>query len=192
MKHKNSAPQQRSTTTTNEERLTNFLLRLPKAHRWAVYEFFYSDIDYALLEGESEFKICLRETFPLLRNKTITRCEWNMIRRLLGKPRRCSPAFFAEGDSNKLNEKLNNPIERESLEARRQKVRTLQRGGSIPSDQLHDLPNSIPALLPVGTRVTCRIGSQSGANGGAQQQQHRPSGDNVLCQGVVEVVVKVL
>ena len=64
-----------------------------------------------------------RETFPLLRNKTITRCEWNMIRRLLGKPRRCSPAFFAE--------------ERESLEARRQKVRTLQDRVYIFQARLH-------------------------------------------------------
>ena len=47
----------------NEEKLTNFLMKLPKAHRWTVYEFFYSDIDYALLEGESEFKICLRYDF---------------------------------------------------------------------------------------------------------------------------------
>ena len=89
-------------------------------------------------------------------------------RRLLGKPRRCSPAFFAE--------------ERESLEARRQKVRTLQRGGSIPSDQLHDLPNSVPALLPVGTRVTCRV---------PRNVASMSNSDNVLCQGVVEVVVKV-
>ena len=32
---------------SNEERLNDFLLKLPKAHRWAVHEFFYSDIDYA-------------------------------------------------------------------------------------------------------------------------------------------------
>ena len=51
----------------NDERLTDFLLKLPKAHRWAVHEFFYSDIDYSLLEGESEFKLCLKETFPQLR-----------------------------------------------------------------------------------------------------------------------------
>ena len=96
-----------STTSRNEERLTSFLMKLPKAHKWAVYEFFYSDIDRAILEGESEFRICLKETFPMLRGKTITRVEWNMIRKLLGKPRRCSAAFFAE--------------ERESLEAKRQK-----------------------------------------------------------------------
>ena len=90
---------------SNEERLNDFLLKLPKAHRWAVHEFFYSDIDYALLEGESEFKLCLRETFPILKGKKLRRVEWNMIRRLLGKPRRCSAAFFAE--------------ERESLEAKR-------------------------------------------------------------------------
>ena len=49
------------------------------------------------------------------------RVEWNMIRRLLGKPRRCSAAFFAE--------------ERESLEAKREKVRILQRGGALPAEQ---------------------------------------------------------
>ena len=68
-----------------------------------------------------------------------------MIRRLLGKPRRCSAAFFAE--------------ERESLEAKREKVRILQRGGALPAEQLHDLPQQIPALLPVGTKVTCKLDS---------------------------------
>ena len=104
----------------------------------------------------------------------MTRVEWNLIRKLLGKPRRCSPAFFQE--------------ERDTLESKRQKVRILQRGGSIPSDQLHDLPQSIPALLPVGTRVTCRVGKRANT---APQFGGRQISENLLCQGVVEVVVKV-
>ena len=108
---------------------------------------------------------CLRETFPFLRNKKITRVEWNLIRKLLGKPRRCSPAFFQE--------------ERDTLEAKRQKVRILQRGGSIPSDQLHDLPQSIPALLPVGTRVTCRVGKRAST---APQFGGRQISENLLVE----------
>lgn len=83
-----------------------------------------------------------------------------------------SAAFFAE--------------ERESLEAKREKVRILQRGGALPAEQLHDLPQQIPALLPVGTRVTCKL-----------DKWRHPSdvhmmaiSDNLLCQGTVEVVVK--
>ena len=120
------------------------------------------------------FNFNFRETFPSLRNKKMTRVEWNLIRKLLGKPRRCSPAFFQE--------------ERDTLESKRQKVRILQRGGSIPSDQLHDLPQSIPALLPVGTRVTCRVGKRANT---APQFGGRQISENLLCQGVVEVVVKV-
>jgi hypothetical protein len=91
----------------NEERLHDFLVKLPKAHRWAVHEFFYSDIDHAIFESESEFKLCLKETFPQLHGKRLRRVEWNMIRKLLGKPRRFSTSFLEE--------------ERDSLRAKRDK-----------------------------------------------------------------------
>ena len=68
-------------------------------------------------------------------------------------------------------------------------VRILQRGGSIPSDQLNDLPSSIPVLLPVGTRVTCRVGKRATTT--PHQFGGRPVSENLLCQGTVEVVVKV-
>ena len=66
------------------------LLKLPKAHKWVCYEFFYSNIDRALFEGETDFMVCIRESFPLLKTRRLTRVEWCKIRRLMGKPRRCS------------------------------------------------------------------------------------------------------
>jgi len=146
----------------NEERLHDFLVKLPKAHRWAVHEFFYSDIDHAIFESESEFKLCLKETFPQLHGKRLRRVEWNMIRKLLGKPRRFSTSFLEE--------------ERDSLRAKRDKIRVLQRGGTLNADQLQDLPRNIPATLPVGTRVTCKVNLQ-------------PRSDDLLATGTVEVVV---
>ena len=66
------------------------LLKLPKAHRWVVFEFFYSNVDRALFEGETDFMVCIRESFPQLKTRRLTRVEWCKIRRLMGKPRRCS------------------------------------------------------------------------------------------------------
>ena len=54
------------------------------------YEFFYSNIDRALFEGETDFMVCIRESFPLLKTRRLSRVEWCKIRRLMGKPRRCS------------------------------------------------------------------------------------------------------
>ena len=72
------------------------LLKLPKAHKWVCYEFFYSNLDKVLFEGENDFMVCLRESFPQMKTRRLTRVEWCKIRRLMGKPRRCSSAFFAE------------------------------------------------------------------------------------------------
>ena len=55
--------------------------------------FFYFQI---LFEGENDFTVCLRESFPDLKTRRLTRVEWCKIRRLMGKPRRCSAAFFFE------------------------------------------------------------------------------------------------
>ncbi|KAJ8927116.1 hypothetical protein NQ314_020389 [Rhamnusium bicolor] len=74
-------------------RLRN-LLKLPKAHKWVCYEWFYSNIDRCLFAGENDFSICLKESFPELKTKELTRIEWTKIRRMMGKPRRCSQAFF--------------------------------------------------------------------------------------------------
>jgi hypothetical protein len=124
------------------------LLKLPKAHKWVCFEFFYSNLDRVLFEGENDFAVCLRESFPQLKTRLLTRVEWCKVRRLMGKPRRCSQAFFAE--------------ERAELARRRQRIRTLQQRkqselGEAVGVGLRDLPDSIPMQLTVGARVTARL-----------------------------------
>uniref|UniRef100_T1P8Y8 DIRP protein n=1 Tax=Musca domestica TaxID=7370 RepID=T1P8Y8_MUSDO len=126
-------------------RLRN-LLKLPKAHKWVIYEWFYSFIDKPLFEGENDFQVCLAESFPNLRTRQLTRAEWQKVRSLMGKPRRCSQAFFDE--------------ERRELEKKRQKMRFMQsrRSGEVKDmNFLRDLPDKIPLTLPVGTKVTARL-----------------------------------
>lgn len=41
-----------------------------------------------LFEGDNEFCLCLKESFPNLKTRKLTRVEWGTIRRLMGKPRR--------------------------------------------------------------------------------------------------------
>ncbi|KAG9464991.1 hypothetical protein GDO78_019111 [Eleutherodactylus coqui] len=88
-------PQKFTTTTTTPVkkssqkigyRLRN-LLKLPKAHKWCIYEWFYSNIDKPLFEGDNDFCVCLKESFPNLKTRKLTRVEWGKIRRLMGKPR---------------------------------------------------------------------------------------------------------
>ncbi|XP_055913278.1 protein lin-9 homolog [Eupeodes corollae] len=125
-------------------RLRN-LLKLPKAHKWVIFEWFYSFVDKPLFEGENEFQICLNESFPNLKTRQLTRAEWQKMRSLMGKPRRCSQAFFEE--------------ERRELERKRQKIRFLQtrkQAGDI-NNFVRDLPDKIPLPLPVGTKVTARL-----------------------------------
>lgn len=74
-------------------RLKN-LLKLPKAHKFVMYEWFYSNLDQVLFKGENDFQVCLRETFPQLSARSLSRVEWSMIRRMMGKPRRCSQVSF--------------------------------------------------------------------------------------------------
>lgn len=125
-------------------RLRN-LLKLPKAHKWVIFEWFYSFIDKPLFEGENDFQICINESFPNLKTRQLTRAEWQKVRSLMGKPRRCSQAFFEE--------------ERCELERKRQKIRFLQnrkQAGDI-NNFVRDLPDKIPLPLPVGTKVTARL-----------------------------------
>lgn len=119
------------------------LLRLPKAQRWACYEWFYANIDQTLLAGENDFCVCLRETFPNLKTRKLTRAEWCKIRRLMGKPRRCSQAFLAE--------------ERALLATKRQKIRQLQQQKVVDLNYYRDLPEQIPLSLVIGTRVTALL-----------------------------------
>ncbi|KAL4714437.1 hypothetical protein ACJJTC_017732 [Scirpophaga incertulas] len=122
-------------------RLRN-LLKLPKAHKWVCFEYFYSNIDKALFEGENDFMICLKESFPQLANQKLTQVQWAKIRRMMGKPRRCSQAFFAE--------------ERKELERKRRLIRYIQQRKTADIS-LKDLPNEIPMQLVVGTKVTARL-----------------------------------
>uniref|UniRef100_A0A3B5AVF1 Lin-9 DREAM MuvB core complex component n=1 Tax=Stegastes partitus TaxID=144197 RepID=A0A3B5AVF1_9TELE len=123
-------------------RLRN-LLKLPKAHKWCIYEWFYSNIDRPLFEGDNEFCLCLKESFPNLKTRKLTRVEWGTIRRLMGKPRRCSSAFFAE--------------ERTALRQKRQKMRLLQQRKLSDVSNCKDLPEEIPLPLIIGTKVTARL-----------------------------------
>ncbi|XP_076114426.1 protein lin-9 homolog isoform X1 [Mytilus galloprovincialis] len=123
-------------------RLRNFL-KLPKAHKWVCYEWFYSNLDIPLFLAENDFCICLKETFPQLKTHKMKRVEWCKIRRLMGKPRRCSPAFFDE--------------ERNALETRRNKIRLLQQRKLSELSNFKDLPNEIPMHLVIGTKVTARL-----------------------------------
>ncbi|XP_058804343.1 protein lin-9 homolog isoform X2 [Phymastichus coffea] len=123
-------------------RLRN-LLKLPKAHKWVCYEWFYSNIDKTLFDGDNDFMICLKESFPQLKTRKLTRVEWCKIRRMMGKPRRCSQAFFEE--------------ERRELERKRQKIRMLQQRKAADAQIFKDLPSEIPLQLVIGTKVTARL-----------------------------------
>ncbi|CAO1413611.1 unnamed protein product [Diamesa serratosioi] len=123
-------------------RLRN-LLKLPKAHKFVMYEFFYSNIDHAIFLGASDFEVCLVEKYPQLKTRMMTRIEWNKIRNNFGKPRRCSPKFFEE--------------ERMQLERKRQKIRLLQSRKSGDHSFVCDLPPEIPVPLSIGSKVTARL-----------------------------------
>nr|KAG5701006.1 hypothetical protein BaRGS_022717 [Batillaria attramentaria] len=99
--------------------------------------------DIPLFLGENDFCICLQESFPQLKTKKLTRVEWCKIRRLMGKPRRCSAAFFDE--------------ERRALHERREKIRLLQQRKLNEFNSLKDLPEEIPLHLVIGTKVTARL-----------------------------------
>lgn len=115
------------------------LLKLPKAHNWVNHEWFYGNIDQVLFLDENEFSICLRDSFPQLKTRFLTRMEWSQIRRLMGKPRRCSSSFFEE--------------ERSTLNSKRNKIRYLQQNKVTDLKPYKDLPDSVPHPLVVGTNV---------------------------------------
>lgn len=127
----------------NLRRLKN-VLKLPKARRWVYCEFFYSGVDQQLFLGDNEFSQLLRESFPNLQCRNLCRPEWRAIRRLIGKPRRCSQAF--------LNE------ERNALEIKRAKIRQIYEGTvmSLSADSM-DLPLRLPRPLVVGAKIYARV-----------------------------------
>ena len=119
-------------------RLKN-LLKLPKAHKMCIYEWFYSNVDNALFNDMNDFCMCVKDSFPELKTHNLTRAHWSKIRRLMGKPRRCSEAFFQE--------------ERITLANNRNKIRLLQQN-KMPKDDHYPLPREVPLPLVVGTNVT--------------------------------------
>jgi protein lin-9 len=123
-------------------RLRN-LLKLPKAHKFVMYEFFYSNIDKSIFLGTNEFEMYLVEAYPRLKTRMLTRIEWNKVRRSFGKPRRCSTKFFEE--------------ERLELERKRQKIRLLQSRKTGDHSFVCDLPPEIPVPFTIGTKVTARL-----------------------------------
>jgi hypothetical protein len=56
------------------------------------YEFFYPNIDYGYF-SKNEFVECLND-YNLKNVDKLTKYEWNIIRNLLGKPRRFSDSFL--------------------------------------------------------------------------------------------------
>ena len=92
--------------------------------------------------GENDFMVCLKESFPQLKTRRLSRVEWCKIRRMMGKPRRCSEAFFTE--------------ERAELARKRKKIRFLQQRKIGDASSYKDLPENIPMQLTIGCRVTAR------------------------------------
>ncbi|PIC13877.1 hypothetical protein B9Z55_027468 [Caenorhabditis nigoni] len=128
----------------NIKKLYN-LLRYKKARQWVMCEFFYSAMDEQIFKQENEFANIIKENFPNLKNWNLTRVEWRAIRKMLGKPRRCSKVFFEE--------------ERMYLEEKRMKIRSVYEGSYLndPSIDLKDLPAKLPRQMIVGNRVFARI-----------------------------------
>ncbi|CAI5446225.1 unnamed protein product [Caenorhabditis angaria] len=128
----------------NLKKLYN-MLKYKKARQWIVCEFFYSGIDEQIFRGENEFASIIKESFPNLKNMMLNKTEWRTIRRLLGKPRRCSALFFEE--------------ERLYLEEKRLRIRSVYEGSYLndPSIDLKDLPAKLPKQLVVGSKVYARV-----------------------------------
>ncbi|VDN05926.1 unnamed protein product [Thelazia callipaeda] len=119
------------------------VLKLPKARRWVYCEFFYSGVDQQLFLGENEFLQMLQEMLPNLRTFKLCKPEWRAIRRMIGKPRRCSQAF--------LNE------ERVSLDMKRAKIRQIYDGSVMGAPLGCELPLRLPRPLIIGAKIYARV-----------------------------------
>ncbi|KAL3124100.1 hypothetical protein niasHT_004689 [Heterodera trifolii] len=127
----------------NLRKLKN-VLKLPQARRFVFCEFFYSGVDQQLFLAENEFSQLMRESFPNLKCTKLRKAEWREIRRLIGKPRRCSQTFLYE--------------EREALEAKRQKIRAIYNGTCTSLDEeFIDLPTHLPRPPIVGQKIYARV-----------------------------------
>jgi len=116
-----------------------------------------------LFQGDNDFMTCLKESFPQLKTRKLTRVEWCKIRRMMGKPRRCSPvsALNTAFKSFLITIKILQSFfeeERKELERKRTKIRALQqRKSSSDLSMFKDLPEEIPLQLSIGTKVTARL-----------------------------------
>ena len=98
-----------------------------------------------IFESENDFSLCLKQSFPRLKTTKLRRKQWCILRSLIGKPRRCSDAFFRE--------------ERLMLEEKRQKIRLIQQRKVNEKELIDfkDLPQEIPLTLSIGHRVYSHI-----------------------------------
>lgn len=125
------------------------LLKHRRARQWISYEWFYSNIDETFFSDGNDFNECLRQSFPLLKTRQLTRIEWNKIRRLLGKPRRCSTAFFLR--------------ERMALEQHRRATRLLQTAHAFETNEISQMDfdglrcRTMPRQLSIGNDVNIML-----------------------------------
>ncbi|CAH8474458.1 unnamed protein product [Schistosoma turkestanicum] len=123
----------------------------PKFCEWLKHEWLYSSIDKEIFLRVNDFQLILREHFPTLKSRKLTRAHWSTIRRIIGRPRRFSATFLAE--------------ERHSVQVKRRNIQYIQHIiltsslGPMASEHLDNLllclPPTIriPLRLPVGIRV---------------------------------------
>jgi len=105
------------------------------ARSWAMYEFFYSDIDRAWYNSNPFAKEVAK--LGILPSAKLTRREWSVVRRMMQKrPRRFSKHFI----SSQIEER----------NTFREMVRDLQRN----PDKTNDTEYTIPAQIKVGATVT--------------------------------------
>lgn len=100
-----------------------------------------------IFDTENDFTLCLKQSFPRLKTTKLRRKQWSLIRTMIGKPRRCSDAFFRE--------------ERQVLDEKRQRIRMIQQRRlsehELAALDLAELPAEIPIMLSVGQRVYTHI-----------------------------------
>ncbi|CAH8499386.1 unnamed protein product [Schistosoma bovis] len=123
----------------------------PKFCEWLKHEWLYSSIDKEIFLRVNDFQLILREYFPTLKSRKLSRVHWSTIRRIIGRPRRFSATFLSE--------------ERHSVQVKRKNIQYIQHIiltsslGPMASEHLDNLllclPPAIriPLRLPVGIRV---------------------------------------
>ncbi|CAH8495403.1 unnamed protein product [Schistosoma intercalatum] len=123
----------------------------PKFCEWLKHEWLYSSIDKEIFLRVNDFQLILREYYPTLKSRKLSRVHWSTIRRIIGRPRRFSATFLSE--------------ERHSVQVKRKNIQYIQHIiltsslGPMASEHLDNLllclPPAIriPLRLPVGIRV---------------------------------------